>query len=266
MQPGVAAYRSPVNPRTNLVLLPGLDGSGILFQPLLRHLHDQICPLVIDYPPDRPLGYEQLLPLVSAKLPSDERVVLLGESFSGPLAMMIAAKRPSNLAGLILCASFLRNPIWFRPRWLGYLARPTAFRFFPAFRRIRAMLAHRRNSELPTLFAQSLSQVRPDVLSCRVRAVLTVDVRDDLRACTVPLLYLRGGRDLLVPPQNAKEIVSICPSARVVRIPSSHWVLQTQPEAAARAISSFVLERLCFECSFLTDVSRSQSGEDVANV
>lgn len=244
MQTGVDVDHSCMNPPANLVLLPGLDGSGVLFRPLLRHLDDSIRPKVVDYPPDRPLGYEQLLPLVLAKLPSDERFVLLGESFSGPLALMVASKLPPNLAGVILCASFVRNPVWLRPNWLAHLACPAAFRFFPAFRRFRARLAIRSNGELPSLFAESLSQVSPEVLACRVRAALAVDVRDALRLCTAPVLYLHGRRDLLVPPQNAREIVSICPSARVVRIPSSHWVLQTQPEAAARAISSFVLEQL----------------------
>lgn len=49
-------------PRLRLILLPGLDGSGVLFAPLLRHLPPDVEPVVVRYPPDRALGYEELLP------------------------------------------------------------------------------------------------------------------------------------------------------------------------------------------------------------
>jgi hypothetical protein len=56
---------------------------------------------------------------VRAALPTRGRFVLLAESFSGPLAIRIAADPPSALVGLILCVTFARNPYpslaWARP-------------------------------------------------------------------------------------------------------------------------------------------------------
>jgi pimeloyl-ACP methyl ester carboxylesterase len=227
-------------PPISLVLLPGLDGSGVLFRPLLRCLGIGIRPIVVTYPPDRPLGYEQLLPIVLAALPTSERFVLLGESFSGPLALMAAAGNPPYLAGVILCASFFRSPLWFRPGWLGRLMHPAAFRLFPALSRVKAAMRRGSENDLPALTAEALSEVRADVLACRARAALVVDVREQLRACHVPLLYLMAGRDRVVPAHNAREICAEYPSARVVRIESSHWLLQTRPAAAADAITNFV--------------------------
>ena len=82
----------------SLVLLPGLDGTGLLFQPLVECLPDAIEPVVVSYPPDQKLGYEELLPLVLERLPAAP-FVLLGESFSGPLAVMAAATAPRASAG-----------------------------------------------------------------------------------------------------------------------------------------------------------------------
>lgn len=72
--------------------MPGLDGSGVLFRPLLKRLPPEVVPQVITYPATTPLGYAELLPHVMAALPESGAFVVLGESFSGPLALMVAAQ------------------------------------------------------------------------------------------------------------------------------------------------------------------------------
>ncbi len=97
-------------PSPVLVLLPGLDGTGKLFAEFLKALDSSIGTLVVTYPKDVPMNYDQLEALVTAALPTDRPFVLLGESFSGPLAIRIAARRPEFLVGLVLCVTFARNP------------------------------------------------------------------------------------------------------------------------------------------------------------
>ncbi|HWE95811.1 MAG TPA: alpha/beta hydrolase [Tepidisphaeraceae bacterium] len=223
-----------------LVLLPGLDGSGVMFRPLLDHLHANLRPIVVVYPKDQPLGYEKLLPLVLAALPSESPFVLLGESFSGPLALMAAATCPPGLLGVVLCATFVRNPVWFRPRWLRFLSRPMVFRMFPVMSRAKAKLAGYLTDGLRALITEALSGVSARVLAHRVRCVLEVDVRGQLAACTVPILYLRGDRDRVVPEHNVADVTAGHPLVKVVRFPAPHHVLQTQPAAAAVAIAEFV--------------------------
>jgi pimeloyl-ACP methyl ester carboxylesterase len=153
---------------------------------------------------------------------------------------MVAARRPSNLKGIILCASFVQNPVLFRPGWLSHLARPLPFRFFPVLSRLKALLNGDLTNELRALSSEALSQVRPEVLAHRVKAVLQIDVLDQLPHCLYPILYLRGERDYVVPGHNVREIVAARPSVEVVHIQSSHWLLQTQPAAAGAAIMNFV--------------------------
>jgi pimeloyl-ACP methyl ester carboxylesterase len=104
-----------------LVLLPGLDGTGQLFAEFVKVLGPHIDTLVVPYPKDRALGYDELETLVLAALPTAGPFVVLGESFSGPLAIRIAARAPPGLAAVILSASFAKNPY----PWLGW-ARPLA--------------------------------------------------------------------------------------------------------------------------------------------
>jgi pimeloyl-ACP methyl ester carboxylesterase len=226
-----------------LVLLPGLDGSGVLFRPLVSRLPPQLRPIVVTYPQDRLLNYQQLVPLVLAAIPSDGPFLLLGESFGGPLAIMIAsalarAGRPGP-SGLVLSATFVRNPVWFRPAWLRFLAQPVALRLFPFLSRAKAKLFGYSNSELDALIKEALSQATPQVAAHRLKCVMTVDVRRELADCGLPVLYLRGTRDLVVPRHNAADVAAALPSVRIVPIDAPHLVLQTQPAAGAAAITEF---------------------------
>lgn len=105
-----------------LVLLPGLDGTGLLFDPLLGVLPSHFSPIVISYPPNEPLGYAELVKYVKNRIPANEDFVIVAESFSGPLAVQIAASHPPHLKGLILCATFVSSPTLV-PRQLSWLVR-----------------------------------------------------------------------------------------------------------------------------------------------
>ncbi len=224
----------------SLVLLPGLDGTGLLFGPLLGALPSDVSPIVVSYPWDRPLGYSDLLPLVLAALPTDGPFVLLGESFSGPLAVMAAAARPTGLVGVVLCASFIRNPHPYVPSVLAAAVRAPVFRLFPRFLQIKALLAGYSSPSLRSLTQEALSRVAPAVLAGRIREVLGVNVVQQLRACTVPILYLRARSDFVVPAWNITTIRKACPGLQVVSLPGPHMVLQASANAAAEALTHFL--------------------------
>src|ERR1700738_3338224 len=94
-------------------MLPGLDGPGDFFAPLLEALGQGVRTHVVRYPVAGAYDYATCQQLVRAALPTDGPYVLLGESFSGPVAISLAAQAPQGLAGVILCCTFANNP---RPR------------------------------------------------------------------------------------------------------------------------------------------------------
>ena len=91
-----------------LVLLPGMDGTGLMFGPILPFL-EGLDPRVVRYPAEL-TSYPDCLAFARAQLPLDRPFLLLGESFSGPIAIALAAERPEGLQGLVLCVTFARNP------------------------------------------------------------------------------------------------------------------------------------------------------------
>jgi len=222
-----------------LVLLPGMDGTGIMFEPLVRALPPELSPVVVTYPGDAPLSYEELLPYARSFLPAGEPFILLGESFSGPLALRLAAANPSGLAGLILSAAFVDNPIRFFPRACRRLIRPFLFSYWPPWFRFRALLGGYAAPALFELVVRSHAAVSPAVLAARAREVIGIDAADALAACCVPLLYIAGSQDRVVPRHNLTRIKNIYPNARAVILPAPHLVLQAAPREAAKVIAEF---------------------------
>ena len=222
-----------------LILLPGLDGTGVLFEPLLQVLPQAVTPVVQSYPGDVPLSYVDLLPIVRAALPLFEPFILLGESFSGPLALRIAADNPPGLRGVILCASFVRNPVRFFPQACRPLIRPFIFSSWPPWFRCRALFVGYSSHAMFELVERAHRIVTAEVMAARAREIVAVDAVKALSACGVPLLYIAGARDRLVPEHNRRRITQIKPSVKVVVLPASHMVLQDVPEAAAKVIAEF---------------------------
>ena len=222
-----------------LLLLPGLDGTGALFEPFLHSLSPDIAPEVIRYPVGEPLDYDALEHMVARRIPAASPYALLGESFSGPLALRLASRRLGELAGVVLVASFVTNPVSFLPPFLRHLVGPWLFRRpTPAFIARRYLVG--RADAWAHRVAANAAAVAPDVMAARVRDVLSVDARELLRRCEAPLLYVGGGRDALVPPRVLRELRRIRPDLEHVTVDAPHLVLQLAPEAAARAIEAFL--------------------------
>ena len=216
-----------------------MDGTGFLFEPLLAHLPKGVSAEVVAYPGDVPLTYAELLPIVKAAMPSGVPYLLLGESFSGPLALMAAAERPNGLQGVILCASFIRNPIRYIPQWAAIFSGGFLFRFAPHFLTFKALLSGYSSSELRGLMAQAHSAVLPGVMAMRARNILGVNVENELRKLEQPILYLRGSSDMVVPKRSLRQILRIHPETRVAIIPGPHLVLQVNPKESLDAIVAF---------------------------
>ncbi len=224
----------------SLVLLPGLDGTGELFHPLLAELPGWIRPVVVAYPRDRELGYAELLPVAAGFLPTDAPFVILGESFSGPLAVVLAAGGPAGLKGVILCASFVKKPFRTLPAWLGALCIGPIFRLWPIVLRIRSLPTRGELRGLLPLALAAIRSVRPGVIAARARAIMKVDVEKQLRALEVPLLYLQALRDPLIRKHNAEGIGRIRPDSRLAQIDTRHFLLQLEPKRAVEEIVSFL--------------------------
>ncbi|MFZ6871222.1 alpha/beta fold hydrolase [Undibacterium sp. Di27W] len=222
-----------------LILLPGMDGTGTLYEPMRKAL-DAKCKLtVLSYPTDQALGYAELQALVTAQLPVDEDYILIGESFSGPIAISMAATRPPGLKALILCATFARNPY---PLLAAskYILPYLPGRLPPLSLLSHLLLGRFSSKELRAQLANALAQVQASCLNARLRAVLACDVRDKLHAIKVPVLYLQATRDRLIPLSALTQIHNQIPDMEICRYEAPHFLLQTRAEAVIKDILGFI--------------------------
>jgi pimeloyl-ACP methyl ester carboxylesterase len=168
-------------------------------------------------------------------LPEAKPFHLLGESFGGPLAIMLAARSHQQLRSLVLCASFLHfpQPLLRALAPLGGFAHaalvPDPLLSWFTFG------TWSTPTKMPTLRA-SIQELSGETLRCRLRAVLRVDVASLLPTITAPILYLQATDDRIVPASAARAIQRIAPAACIEPIAGPHLLLQTQPKTCAREI------------------------------
>ncbi|HJY76089.1 MAG TPA: alpha/beta hydrolase [Burkholderiales bacterium] len=222
----------------NLVLLPGLDGTGIFLQPLLAALPASVRPLVVAYPTTGPTRYTDLLPIIGDAVAPLSEFHVLGWSFSGPLALMLARAEPHRVRSVILSASFVRPP---RPQLAraSLLMGATAMWIWRAARRV-PLLWRPPDDPFRQAKMKTWRELSARVLAKRMREVMRVDVREELRSCPQPVMYLAASRDSMVPRRCLDEILRVRPSVEVATIEGEHFAMYFNPAAAARAIASFL--------------------------
>ncbi len=224
---------------TALVVLPGLDGTATLhsgFSSAASHLFESL--VVIPYPPQEPLGYSALETLVRCALPLAAPFVLLGESFSGPIALSIAAAPPSNLMGVVLSTSFGNSPFPALST-LATFARFAPVRTVPLSLLSWWLLGRWATPELESSLRDALLTVSPAVLRFRAAAALRASL-PALVTVSVPVLYLRATQDRVLPRAAGERLVTCIPQCTLTDIAGPHLLLQAAPEACATAVGDFV--------------------------
>lgn len=225
-----------------LRVLPGLDGTTRMLDGFVRDARaagfDDAA--AVGYPTDRALDAAGLDAFARERLPTDRPFVLLGESFSGPVALRIAADPPPGLRALVLSASFAANPVPI----LRAFAPLTSFAPVPAPMPLLswALLGRWSTPSIRAALRDALAEVSPDVLRSRAALALRIDARGALPRIAVPTLYLRANQDRLMHPSAGRRILRGIPHATLHALDGPHLLLQTRGEACATRIAAFARE------------------------
>lgn len=217
-----------------IVLLPGLDGTGILFEPLIKLLPSDIEPLIISYPNNKKMNYEELTDYVINKLP-DVEYILIGESFSGPIAYQVALRKPNNLKSVIFVASFLSNPrniilklCDFLPLKLLFVLRIPRF-FIKSF-----LLGKDINEQIISLLRQSLKKVPTSTLSYRLREIANLHKKHE--HLSTRAVCIQPTNDKLVSSKSVKMFMNVMDNLSVYKVDGPHFILQANPLACVKII------------------------------
>ncbi len=194
--------------------------------------------VTVSYPADQVLDYGELEALVRNSLPKETPYVLLGQSFSGPIAIAIAARQPSGLMGVVLSTTFSESPVpWLSP--LASLVRIAPVRLVPRALLSWWLLGRWATPQLESMLQSSLQAVKPAVLRSRAASALRVDVSSRLKAVSTPVLYLRASDDRLLSRAAGVRILKAIPHAEAADVVGPHLLLQASPAACADIVARF---------------------------
>ncbi len=222
----------------SLVLLPGLDGTGKLFAAFVEALGSALDTQIVRYPVDQRLGYRELEQRVRDALPAKRPYVLLGESFSGPIAIRIGANPPPGLIGIILCVTFAKNPYpllgWARP-----LAARLPVKSLPRWFRAPFMWGAASPNRAPAKVDRATAAVDDAVLRHRIASLLAVDETAALARIELPILVLRATGDHVISNAATRHMLRTQPRAQLIEIDGPHLLLQTRADECVAVITRF---------------------------
>lgn len=223
-------------------MLPGLDGTGRLFAPLVDALGDACDTRVVSYPDlDRPDDY---VALAAAALPADRRPVLVAESFSGPIALELLAAHPDRIAGAVLSATYARPPMGLVVS-VAHKLRLSTFVNPVMNEQILRLFCLNGVADLG-LIRDIVEVVRPidrATMASRLRAMVRMDAAGHLAAIRAPVLVLSATRDRVVRRRFSESLLASLPDVTHRAVEGPHLLLQAAPEACAAEIRAFVAAR-----------------------
>lgn len=225
----------------NLLLLPGLACDAALWRQQLPALAARHRVHVSDVH-----SRFDTLPQMAAALLAENpgRLVLMGASMGGMLALEAQAQAPERFAGLALLGTTARADtpellrlrsdaigLFEQGRMDEVLRANVPFAFHPA----RANPAE--GGGLIGEYLQMVRRAGPAALIRQNRAVMArADRRPLLPHVACPTLVLCGEADRLTPPEHSREIAQAVPGARLEIVPGAGHMLTMEQPARVNAL------------------------------
>ncbi len=208
-----------------LVLVPGIDGTGLLFYrqvPLLERRYDVTTVRLRDEVRAMDELVADLHRTVSAAAPGP--VTLLGESFGGALALSYALAHPERIGRLVILNSFANFGSPAR-LWLGYhLLRATPWGMMRLVRQLNGTRMHSPGTDPEEIrrFLQLMQSTTREGYLSRLHILRSYDLREQLASIEAPVLYLAADRDVVLPSvEQARLMTALTPRA-TLRVLEGH--------------------------------------------
>ena len=236
--------------RSHIALLPGLDGTGELFFPIIPFLESHFEIHVVKY--TNQITFSDYVEDAERQLPKGVPVSLVAESFSGPIAMSLLAKdRPRFLAS-VLSATFCKSPL----PMLTKVSKHVPEMFFSGNPASKAFLdifltGNNANSDVRSKSRELLEKVGGHKFKERIGLVNEVNMIEELKEIETPLLYIQATKDRIVLSDSGTEIMKHVKNMEIVKVDGPHMILQVQ----AKKCADLIIKHVTFNNDMQSDVA-----------
>lgn len=216
-----------------IILLPGLDGTGLLFNGLLKALPNDLEVDVICLNDLSARTYhEQAIELAARYVGTD--LVLVAESYSGRLAYEWCGVSNAAVRAVVFLASFVSAPSLIS-RLAGYL--PVSL-LKP--HRLSRYLVNRvgfAGAGAPEHIDPVFESIRlTDQHTLKQRLKNISQLHTPSKLYNIPSVYIRPSHDYLVANKAVAAVTSVFNNLEVVRVSGGHFIAQSRPYLCSNII------------------------------
>ena len=217
-----------MNQRPTLVLMPGIDGTGKLFEPIIPLLEPQFDLKVVTYPDLN--SFNDYIDCAFSQLPQTPGYSLLAESFSGPVALALMSQLQDQIGPSVLCSTFCRSPLQTMTQMADQI--PDQMFSLGALASFCLDVDEMQDEDFTDTQPIPLNltaQLDGAVLKHRISVLSRIDVSAMLPDIRTSILFLQGTHDKIVPDDHAQMISQYLPNVHKVILDGPHMLLQTHP-------------------------------------
>jgi len=230
------------------LLIPGLDGTGRLFYRQIEALVRRYRVLAWDFGAGADFDLASLVSdlgqATAAEPPGS--ILVVGESFGGPIAIAYVLRHPERVRRLILVNTF---PYYSRQLRLFLGIRLSGLLTLDLARRIKDMIVDRilADEGIPEedrlRYKEIVATIDLESYRRRLELLRQIDLRPRLPEIKVPAVLLAAGRDKIVPSvTEARYMASQIPNARLVEFPEAGHALLLTPGTSLAAYDDLPLD------------------------
>ncbi len=220
-----------------LVFLPGLDGTGLLFNRLIDALPKDLSIEIFSL--DEIAGdtyYEQANEL--AKRFENENIIIVAESYSGRIAYELCGILGNKIKGIVFLASFISSPSLIS-KLAGYLPllfiKPLVITKFIV--NLIGFNGSGRKAEIDSIF-HSLQKCNKTKIKSRLRNISKLTKPDVVYK--QPVTYIKPHNDYLVSGGAVRVLQDIFVNLNVVTVQGGHFIAQSNPEECSKIVCSSI--------------------------
>lgn len=221
---------------SKLVLLPGMDGTGELFEEFLSNFDGDY--IVIPLPRSGSQDHVFLANIIKEQLPTED-FILLAESFAGGIIPELLTQKNPHMKGVIFVASFLSSPNHFllsiaKLLPIKSLASAPLSTIFHKF----LLLGQGASKELLSKFITVTKSIPDLVLKNRLEVMS--QQRLPITTSDIPSIYIQALSDRLISSKKGREFTKVFINIEYIEIEGPHFILQSQPKESARLVTEAI--------------------------